>query len=324
MPPRASTAARQRGMALLAVLWLTALAGGIAFMIATQMRLDSEAAMVRSEQLRGRHLAVGGVYHALAQMLTAMRVLDQEDYWKADGAEHVVPFATGEAVVRVEDEGEKINVNRASFVQLEACFEHFGQQEAGELVIQALEERGVEASSEARGDEEAAAFVSLDQLLAIEGLTQKMFFGDIGVTARTSRAVVTVDEDEEQAATPLVSMLTVHGQSAVCPPLSQTSDEGRGRRTRQPEAEQQRPEGLPEQGEQIPEGAEETAQEQELPEGAQDEEESEQGDFQVDGVYSVYSTGRSGVGAAPVTVWLVVRLSGSSDAGYEVLYSRFF
>lgn len=319
-------------MALLAVLWLTALAGGIAFMIATEIRLKNEAAVIRTEQLRARYLAVGGAQHALAQMLTALLVLDQEEYWQPDGTLREVGFRTGKAYVRVEAEADKISLNKASFAELEACFEHYQQTQAGAAIINALEERGVAADTDARQQGGENEYASLDQLLGIEDITRKMFFGNIG--ASPAGQGDSGNEDAGDDARPLVSMLTVHGDSEVCPALSegQESQGDKDRRGPQDRAENEREEDenepqleLPEGGEeQVPEeaGTEQPEAGEPQPSGQEEQQEDDTDGFQPNKVYSIFSTGQISQGAAPVTLWLVVRLSPSGGQGYTVLYSR--
>ncbi len=112
---------RQGGFALLIVLWGLVL---IAFLIGHVASTGRAAADIAGSLQRRAILQAqvqGGVQTAI------FHVLDQGDgYWPADGASHVLTIPGGAMTIRITDESDKINVNRASPALLAALFRNLG------------------------------------------------------------------------------------------------------------------------------------------------------------------------------------------------------
>ena len=105
-------AARRRGSALLAVLWLSAALAAIAFALSSTVRSETDRASTAVDGLRAYYLARGGVER------TAMELL-----WRAvsmgppkiprNATEVNYAFPSGEVRVEILPEASKLNVNRA-------------------------------------------------------------------------------------------------------------------------------------------------------------------------------------------------------------------
>ena len=63
-PVKRPTAAKQRGAALLAVLWLSAILAAIAFSLATTVRGETERTSTLTEGVRGYYFATGALERA--------------------------------------------------------------------------------------------------------------------------------------------------------------------------------------------------------------------------------------------------------------------
>ncbi len=99
---------RQRGIALLIVLWGLVLLAVIAASFASGSRTETMLARNLVDNAKARALADAGVYRAISALLETK--FDRR--WRVDGT--VYPFAYGDGTVRisVQDEGGKIDLNK--------------------------------------------------------------------------------------------------------------------------------------------------------------------------------------------------------------------
>src|SRR5215470_8531807 len=127
---------RQRGIALLLVLWAFMILGVLALDFSRYMRDDAMAAVNFADETQGYYVALAGMHKALWQAkvvreqnpATGMRdgsaqdprskqnnndESDDEEGLKADGQWHKDTFHGVEYEVRVTDEGGRIPINRA-------------------------------------------------------------------------------------------------------------------------------------------------------------------------------------------------------------------
>ena len=103
-----------RGVVLIAVLVVCALIMWFAFQISAQTRLQGEDRIHAIRKSQALHLAIGGCYEALARMGQAppLRMDQTVDLnWQPDGRPRIVEYKTGIAVVIIEPEDTKVNVN---------------------------------------------------------------------------------------------------------------------------------------------------------------------------------------------------------------------
>ena len=112
----------QKGVALVMVLWvlslMTIMAGS--FALSTQR----EAAMLRHAHERSRALALaeGAVYYAMLML----SLPDQKMQWQADGRPYFWDGKGTQVLVRVQDEGGKVDINMAQENTLKTVFKLLG------------------------------------------------------------------------------------------------------------------------------------------------------------------------------------------------------
>jgi len=113
---------RQKGVALILVMWVIALMGVL---------LGSFALIARTENLESRHMfdttsarydAIAGVELALAQL----RNPDPMQRWVADGRPYEFPYEGATVKVEITNESGKIDLNVADSVTLMALFQSIG------------------------------------------------------------------------------------------------------------------------------------------------------------------------------------------------------
>jgi general secretion pathway protein K len=114
------SATRQRGLALIAVLWGIALLTIMAGSFSLSMQRDAGLARNAQERARGLALADAGVHYAML-MLTLPDPLRR---WRGDGGLYEVRLPDGFAAIRVFDESGKIDINAAQQPTLLALLGH--------------------------------------------------------------------------------------------------------------------------------------------------------------------------------------------------------
>lgn len=99
----------ERGLALLLVIWVLALLAALAAEIAASSHSAAIVARNRIDGARSRAIADAGI--ALA--IVGLRDADLPTRWRADGRTRAVTYDGETVIVRVEDEGGKIDLNNA-------------------------------------------------------------------------------------------------------------------------------------------------------------------------------------------------------------------
>ena len=281
-------ASREKGVILVAVLWICALIMWFALQIAAETRLQGEEQIHAIKKSQALFLALGGCYEALARMqghdqAPAFGEQPSDQNWQPDGISRVVEYETGAAVVIVEPEEEKVNINKAGPEQLNAVFERAGIEDLGvanrlaDLILDFVDRDNVPRLHGGEADFYRnlglnygpfdAPFTSIDQLLLIPGITQELYYGyersesDLMLPAKNS----------------LFSLCTIYGNNIK---LSQTED------------------------------LEEREFGQKAPSWKQG------------GVYRIYSFGRSSNGPPVAGYCMIVKLGGDARHPYKVLYRR--
>lgn len=180
---------RERGFALLLVLWIVVFLSAVAVHFSAAGRTQIALARNVVDAARAEALADGAVVAAL------FNLAGPQPDWAADGSTHRQSFEAGEAAIAVEDENAKINPNLASPRLLGALFEALGAgKDAAEIAATALTQRRAEmaeallpgtprpgivpdgANVPVEQGREIAAFVfeSLDDLDGIDGLPARL------------------------------------------------------------------------------------------------------------------------------------------------------
>src|ERR1700755_2857388 len=114
---KAPRARRDRGSALLTVLFLSAALAAIAFSLSTTVRGETERTSTAVDGLRSYYLAVGGAERASLELFWSMMSPDHitipHGWPKADYA-----YATGDVHVEIIPEASKLDVNNVSVEEL--------------------------------------------------------------------------------------------------------------------------------------------------------------------------------------------------------------
>jgi len=241
------------------------------------------------------HLAMGGCYEALGRMGQARptgleRGVDHT--WQPDGSSRLVTYESGQAIVVVDAEVKKVNVNKANHDQLKAVlirggFETHEADRMADVILDFVDEDDLVRLNGAEKEHYESmglpygpfngTLTSLDQLLLVPGITPQIFYG-YGLEQLTP-------EEEDGSAElrhplmprkhSLFQMLTVYGTNES---LSQDDE-----------------------GEDI---------------------QSEQITWESGGTYRILSCGLPSGGTPAVLIWLIVRYTPESEKGYEILYRK--
>ncbi|NSW86674.1 MAG: general secretion pathway protein GspK [Syntrophobacteraceae bacterium] len=291
---KGSTAVGQNGIVIIAVLWICALIMWFAIQIGAETRLEGEEQALLVRKSQALHLAVGGCFEALARMgqPLPLRTSDAgEDNWQPDGKPHLVNYGTGQALVIVEREDLKVNVNVAREGQIKAVLEKAGiEPDASDrlagLVVDFIDKddiptlHGAEASFYRKLGLPYEPFngplTRIEQMLLIPGITRRLFFGE----ERTRQKLETEEAlDIMGFSIPpkdsLFQMFTVYGRN------TRLQDQ-------EPEAESR------------------TAARVWAP----------------GGLYRILSCGKAYSGFPAVTLCLVVQFTPDTETGYKILYRK--
>lgn len=307
---------RQEGVVIIAVLWICAMIMWFALQIAAETRLKGEEQVHRFRRSQALHLAIGGSYEALARMAwTNSLGLDrkgghwhtaplrhkgdkkdpEDDNWQPDGESHMVDYKTGQALVIIEAEDRKVNVNKANHDQLKVVMGQAGvkEEEADRLSDRVLDFIDKDDLTRLHGAEKGqykssfhlpyrpfnGPLTSLDQMLLIPGITQQVFYG---------YGMKNDEADEKSSDTPqvpalpakysLFRMLTVYGKNVKF--------------------------------------------KEDRKNDPFDDSEEKQITWQKGGIYRILSCGRTFNGPPTILLWLIIRYAPETTEGYEVLYRK--
>lgn len=164
---------RERGAALLLVLWATILLATLLVGVAVASRSHSEAALYGSERVRAELAAEAGLAHAVA----GLRSPNLDDQWVPDGRPYTFDFGGAKVTVAVVDVSGMLDLNASSPELLRGLFEAAGAGGTRATVL-----AGAIASSR-RGAPQGAAgagkmhgpFRAIDQLASLPGMDAALF-----------------------------------------------------------------------------------------------------------------------------------------------------
>lgn len=191
--------AGQRGIALIAVLWALVLLALIAATVMSEGRSVSRLARNLTEAARAEALADGGVHRAMA----ALAVSTDAGGWRTDGTVYAWRRADGEIRVRIEDEGGKVDINRASGPLLRSLLLGAGLEtgEADALADAIQDYRDGDGRKRPLGAEDAeyeaaglsygakdAPFDTPEELQQVLGMRRETYAGIAGLVTVYSRA----------------------------------------------------------------------------------------------------------------------------------------
>ena len=298
---------KQDGVVIIAVLWICALIMWFALQIGSDTRLQGEEQVQHLRKSQALHFAIGGCFEALARMgrqgasgleggsfgkaRKSFGSDEDDDSWRPNGRPHVVEYTTGEALVIIEDENRKINVNTARPEQLKTVFTRAGMEEAdaegmGDVIADFVDQDDLRRLNGAEKDQYKekglpyrpfnGPMTSLDQMLLIPGITPQLFYG---YGPRSDQ------EDENESEVPQIPLLP--GKDSLFQMLSVY-------------------------------GTNQVLQDEETEEAFKEQ----IANWKAGGIYRILSCGKPRTGAQTVVIWLIVRYAPEAQNGYEVLYRK--
>jgi DNA uptake protein ComE-like DNA-binding protein len=285
---------REKGVILVAVLWICALIMWLALQIGAETRLQGEEQIHVTRKSQAYYLAIGGCFEALARMAQAPSLNAEEPSdlnWLPDGLPRAVSYDTGVAVVVIESEEQKVNVNKAQPEQLKTVFDRAGAEESVSLKLADLIADFVDRDDIPRlhGGEKNqykkwglpygpfnGPFTSLDQLLLIPGITHQLYYGYVRTSGTESPERSEIFKDLLiPSKDSFFSLCTIYGNNTRLPQAPET---------------------------------EELALKPLV--------------WKQGGIYRILSFGKSFNGPPAVCYWMVVRLTATGRNPYKVLYRK--
>ncbi len=175
-----------RGLALISVLWVLTLLALIAASFTKTTRTEINLARNAADNTRAEALADAGVYRAVLGLIER----DPAMQLRADGTVYAWGYGGGEIRVSVQDEGGKVDLNRATDALLVALFAAAGvaEQDAAALAdavrdfadeddlvrVNGAEDRDYEAAGLPWGAKDAP-FAAVEELQQVIGVTAPLY-----------------------------------------------------------------------------------------------------------------------------------------------------
>jgi general secretion pathway protein K len=178
---------RDRGSALLAVLWLSAALAAIAFSLSTTVRSETDRASTAIDGVRCYYLATGAVERAQLEMFWGMDRPDPPIPHDATSVDYQFPLGT--AHVEILPEAGKLNVNQAPVEMLYKLLAALGAdpERAQELALAIDDWRKPSAAATSLDSyylsqipsfrQPHASVQELEELLRVKGMTPELFYG---------------------------------------------------------------------------------------------------------------------------------------------------
>lgn len=184
----------QRGGALLAVLWLTAALGAIAFAVAINVRGEIDRSSTLSEGLRAQYLAEGAVNRGILHILwgPGERKADGTPRFFEQGLSgELMDFPSGVAITEYISDSSRLNINDAPIADIERLLLALGAApgQAQEIAAAIVEWR-TPAPPGATGMFDQyyltrvpsfrarhASIEEIEELLYVKGMTPELFYG---------------------------------------------------------------------------------------------------------------------------------------------------
>ncbi len=180
-----SRSVREKGGALLTVLWVSAALAAIAFSISMSIRAETDRAGTAADGLRAMYLATGSVDRATQWLLWGTgsdRFFDRLHY--SDKPRLYFSYPSGDVVVEMMPEAAKLDINHASgddLVRLITAVS--GDAQRAQVITGAIQGGGSGADSlfQAPGPTlrpQGASFEEIEELLLVRGMTPELFYGN--------------------------------------------------------------------------------------------------------------------------------------------------
>lgn len=182
---------KERGGALLTVLWVSAALAAIALSLSTSIRAETDRAGSAADGLRATYLATGSVDRALQWLLWGTgsdRFFDRHHY--SDKPRLYFSYPSGDVVVEMMPETAKLDINQASGEDLTRLITALtgDPQRAAQVASGILAWRGgggapapsnvFSASTGPTFQPRGASFEEIEELLLVQGMTPELFYGN--------------------------------------------------------------------------------------------------------------------------------------------------
>jgi general secretion pathway protein K len=188
------TTQRQRGSALLAVLWMSAALAAIAFSVSSTVRSETDRVATDSDGLRTYYLASGSIERGIQWVLWGQDYRNPDGgprYWEPNLPRMAMHYPSGDAVVEMIPEASKLNINTATPDDLyRVALTISGDPERARNIASgildwrspvntdvnsgAINNLGLTPSFPARH----ASFEEIEELLLVRGMTPELFYGN--------------------------------------------------------------------------------------------------------------------------------------------------
>jgi general secretion pathway protein K len=188
---RDSKRVRDKGGALLAVLWLSAALAAIGFSVASSVRSETNRVGSSADGLRTWYLATGSVERAIQWMMWGPEVHspDGSPRWQQNMPRMTMSYPSGDAVVELIPESAKMNINSATPDNLLRVVTAVSgdAQRAAQIVAAILDWRGGSGPSDfdqyyftiaPTFRSRHASFEEIEELLLVKGMTPELFYGN--------------------------------------------------------------------------------------------------------------------------------------------------
>jgi general secretion pathway protein K len=175
---------RQRGGALLAVMWLSAALAAIAFSVASSVHGETERTSTSVDDVRSYYLATGALERAIIHIQWGM------PFYSIGQPVLNYQFPTGDVAVEIIPETAKLNVNMMSGEQLYRLMLTLGQDEphASEVAQSIIDWRTprIEGTGPLDGFYQSvtpsfrprhASIQEIEELLSVKGMTPDLYYG---------------------------------------------------------------------------------------------------------------------------------------------------
>lgn len=185
---------RERGSALLAVLWIAAALAAIAFALSSTVRSETSRVSGSSEGLRAYYLASGSVERGIQWMLwgwtgnTAVNPDGTPRFWLQNLPRLIMHFPSGDSVVEMIPESAKLNINTANPDQLYRVVAAVsGDAAVAHTIVDGIIDWRTPGSTAldslylSLGPTflpRHASFEEIEELLLVHGVTPELFYGN--------------------------------------------------------------------------------------------------------------------------------------------------
>ncbi|MEO5923491.1 MAG: hypothetical protein ABIR70_06665 [Bryobacteraceae bacterium] len=184
---------RERGGALLTVLWLSAALAAIALSVSTTVRAEIEHTSTVADGLRAHYLATGSLERGLQWMMwgAGPRTPDgQARFWERIKPRMKMSYATGDVVVEMIPENAKLNVNTTPEAELLKVLNSLtGDPAQARAVVDGILDWRTTSQATASFENyylalgptfrpPHASLQEIEELLFVRGVTPELFYGN--------------------------------------------------------------------------------------------------------------------------------------------------